>query len=77
MNERDTFNNNVVDLPKYRVDNSRESVYQEEPQKENTVEQNSYSGNLSKTKIININDFIFDQMKKKTYVIDHGMIHSP
>ena len=62
MNERDTFNNKRVDLPNYRIDNSNETINQNDeinsvrPQ---TTE--NYSGTLSKTKIININDFIFRQ----------------
>ena len=59
MNERDTFNNSTVDLPKYRVDNSRENIIQNNER--TTENSNNYSGGLSKTKIININDFIFRQ----------------
>ena len=62
MNERDTFNNNVANLPKYRVDNSNENiVHIEKPENDSLKSQENYSSNLSKTKIININDFIFRQ----------------
>ena len=62
MNERDTFNNNVANLPKYRVDNSNENiVHIEKPENDSLKSKENYSSNLSKTKIININDFIFRQ----------------
>ncbi len=80
MNERDTFSNNKIEMPKYRVDNSSELLksnadYRQElpktqenekPLATNTVDkennrQNEYQNGISKTKIININDFIFRQ----------------
>ena len=62
MNERDTFNNRTIDLPNYRIDNSNKTIAQSDEM--NSVKpQNTenYPGTLSKTKIININDFIFRQ----------------
>ena len=79
MNERDTFNNSNIEMPKYRVDNSNEKIgnltdyKQELPKKqeekqiainfadEKKEEKNEYQSGISKTKIININDFIFRQ----------------
>ena len=70
MNERDTFNENAFQMPKYRVDNSQEKImnindYREEnkPLEQNPMNEANQkeSPGLSKTKIININDFIFRQ----------------
>lgn len=77
MNERDTFSNSEIKMPNYRVDNSREKVTNfadyKRKQNEGVIEskrsdneqgnsQNSEQNiGLSKTKIININDFIFRQ----------------
>ena len=60
MNERDTLANNTTSIPNYRVDNSRENVVKSYNQNEVTEENTKQSG-MSKTKIININDFIFRQ----------------
>ena len=60
MNERDTFYNNSGQMPNYRVDNSREKVINLNLERQETKE-NTESPGLSKTKIININDFIFRQ----------------
>ena len=79
MNERDTFNNSNIEMPKYRVDNSNEKIgnltdYKQELPKKQEEKQiainfadekkegkNEYQSGISKTKIININDFIFRQ----------------
>ena len=65
MNERDTFYNNEGKMPSYRVDNSREKVinvnFERQETQENEYKSNNESPGLSKTKIININDFIFRQ----------------
>ena len=56
MYERDTSTTLNVDLPKYRIDNSSLEDKQEVEKKPNND-----TNNISKTKIININDFIFRQ----------------
>ena len=66
MNERDTFNENIVKTPKYRIDNSQNNINSNEenktlePIQTNEINHKVREG-LSKTKIININDFIFRQ----------------
>ena len=55
MNERDT-------MPNYRIDNSNETLTNTENIKKEAPSIDEYKNNgLSKTKIININDFIFRQ----------------
>ena len=55
MNESDT-------MPNYRVDNSNETLTNTENKKKEAPSIDEYKNNgLSKTKIININDFIFRQ----------------
>ena len=54
MNERDT-------MPNYRVDNSSEKLENTDNKKEVKSVNEYQSSGLSKTKIININDFIFRQ----------------
>ena len=66
MNERDTFKENMTSMPNYRVDNSKETGidlphFKNELPKENKEMDNDRKTGLSKTKIININDFIFRQ----------------
>lgn len=65
MNERDTFKENMS-IPNYRIDNSKETEmdlphFKNELPKEKQEINNTSSSGLSKTKIININDFIFRQ----------------
>ena len=63
MNERDTFKENLV-MPNYRVDNSKEidlPQVKKEIKEESPKIHNTSNSGLSKTKIININDFIFRQ----------------
>ena len=63
MNERDTFKENLVML-NYRLDNSKEiylSQFKKETKEESPKIHNTSNSGLSKTKIININDFIFRQ----------------
>lgn len=61
MNERDTLNNNTM----YRVDNSKEKIINFADYKTNNMESQKplkeENPGLSKTKMININDFIFRQ----------------
>ena len=66
MNEHNPFNNNTIEMPKYRVDDSREKVINisdfQSPQKTESPDSQTLNQNsISKTKIININDFIFRQ----------------
>lgn len=68
MNERDTYNNNSFSLPKYKIDNSLENVANFESYKpifrtDESMSEEPINNNIgmSKTKIININDFIFRQ----------------
>lgn len=63
MNEHHTFNNNTIEMPKYRVDNSNKPKVNlnnfEIPATQKIQEEDQTK--ISKTKIININDFIFRQ----------------
>lgn len=68
MNEHNTFSNNTIEMPKYRVDDSREKIiniedYQQPktPESQTQLEKHTSQNGISKTKIININDFIFRQ----------------
>ena len=58
MNERDTYNNKFISMPAYKVDNSKDNLANNTSIKND----NSFDDNgISKTKMININDFIFRQ----------------
>ena len=71
MNEHNPFNNSTIEMPKYRVDNSREEIINirdypsnsntESPDSQKPFEEPVNQNGISKTKIININDFIFRQ----------------